>query len=135
MANILPINLLRTVAETTELDGFEYRAGTLVIPQISVVMSDPINFDHPREFRPERFLDANGSLKRCEHLMPFSLGKRQCLGESLARAELFLIFANIFRHFNLRVPLGQAPPSRQRLLGLTVSPPPFSCWVEKRLND
>ena len=43
-------------------------------------------------FRPERFLDSSGKVQKTEHLIPYSIGKRQCLGETLARAELFIFF-------------------------------------------
>ena len=34
-----------------------------------------------------------------EGFMPFSTGRRVCVGESLAKAELFLLFSWLFQHF------------------------------------
>ncbi|EYC19587.1 hypothetical protein Y032_0024g951 [Ancylostoma ceylanicum] len=133
-ANILPINLLRTVAEDVSIDGFHFRQGTLVIPQISILMNDEHFFPDPKQFRPERFLDQSGKLRRIDEFLPFSVGKRQCLGESLARAELFLIFSNLLKQFEFRAPPGEQLSTR-RLLGLTVSPPKYECLVETRKRD
>ncbi|TMS33549.1 hypothetical protein L596_001278 [Steinernema carpocapsae] len=132
IANILPINLLRTVSEDVTIDGFEFPANTLVIPQISIVMNDPQNFDRPEVFNPERFLDFEGNLQKSEHFLPFSIGKRQCLGESLAKSELFLIFANIMRNFEFHVDGDLPPPSTKRVLGLTVSPNKYKCRILRR---
>ena len=41
-------------------------------------------------FRPERFLDGEGRVRRDDHLIPFSIGKRQCLGETLAKVKLYM---------------------------------------------
>ncbi|CAB3404770.1 unnamed protein product [Caenorhabditis bovis] len=120
MANILPINLLRTVAVDTQIDGYSFKKGDLVIPQISILMNDPEFFPDPHTFNPDRFLESTGNLKRIDEFLPFSIGRRQCLGESLARAELFLIFTNCLRNFNF-----------DRVFGLTVSPSPYSCTVTK----
>ncbi|KAH7680062.1 CBN-CYP-33C11 protein, partial [Aphelenchoides avenae] len=56
-------------------------------------------FPEPNRFNPDRFIDEHGSLKRADEVIAFSVGKRQCLGESLARMELFLFVANIFNQF------------------------------------
>ncbi|KAL3089473.1 hypothetical protein niasHS_006857 [Heterodera schachtii] len=130
LANILPINLLRTCTENVSLDGFFFPSGTMVLPQISITLNDPAHFPEPDRFSPERFIDPlNGTLRRIDAFMPFSIGKRQCLGESLARAELFLIFSSLIRHFEFRT---DQPPSRQRIYGLTVSPLPFKCQIIRR---
>uniref|UniRef100_A0A0R3RJW1 Cytochrome P450 18a1 n=1 Tax=Elaeophora elaphi TaxID=1147741 RepID=A0A0R3RJW1_9BILA len=134
IANILPINLLRTVASDIVMGKYYYPAGTLCIPQISIAMNDPANFEKPKEFRPERFLEDDGfTLKKYDAFFPFSIGKRQCLGESLAKAELFLIYANLMRHFRFRIVPNKPNLSTKRLFGLTTSPPPYKCLVENRI--
>ncbi|VDM54044.1 unnamed protein product [Angiostrongylus costaricensis] len=40
---------------------------------------------------------------KVEELIPFTFGKRQCLGEGLARMELFLFTANLFNRYFLAV--------------------------------
>lgn len=134
VANILPINLLRTVSEDVSIDGFEFPAKTLVIPQISILMNDESVFPDAKAFRPERFLGEDGKLRRVDEFLPFSVGKRQCLGESLARAELFLIFGNLLKRFEFR-PTPGSWPSKQRVFGLTVSPPQYECVVQLRKRD
>ncbi|MCP9261732.1 hypothetical protein DINM_005064 [Dirofilaria immitis] len=124
-ANIFPINLLRTVAEDIVMGKYYYPAGTLCIPQISIAMNDPINFEKPRNFVP--------NILRYDAFSPFSIGKRQCLGESLAKAELFLIYANLMKQFRFRTAPNEPNPSTERLFGLTSSPPPYKCLVEKRM--
>uniref|UniRef100_A0A1I7SVA1 Cytochrome P450 2L1 n=1 Tax=Bursaphelenchus xylophilus TaxID=6326 RepID=A0A1I7SVA1_BURXY len=130
LANILPINLLRTVTQDIEIDGYRFKKGSMVLPQVSILLNDPDHFPEPEEFRPDRFLDENQNLRRFEAFMPFSIGKRQCLGESLARMELFLIFANLLRNFSFESCDGEI--SNRRVLGLTVSPPKFRCKVRRR---
>uniref|UniRef100_A0A915D5T3 Cytochrome P450 n=1 Tax=Ditylenchus dipsaci TaxID=166011 RepID=A0A915D5T3_9BILA len=70
---------------------------------------------------PERFLE-NEQLKKVEEFIPFSLGKRQCIGESLARAELFLFSANLFYLFKISAVNPEKPPSINKESGFTVSP-------------
>ena len=50
-------------------------------------------------FRPQRFLDEAGKVTKDEHFIPFSVGKRQCLGETLAKTELFLFFTALVQQY------------------------------------
>uniref|UniRef100_A0A8R1E3E9 Uncharacterized protein n=1 Tax=Caenorhabditis japonica TaxID=281687 RepID=A0A8R1E3E9_CAEJA len=132
VANILPINLLRTVAEDIDIDGYSFRKGDLIVPQISILMNDTEIFEDPHVFNPSRFLDTEGNVKRIDEFLPFSIGRRQCLGESLARAELYLVFANLMKNFNFDV---SQEVSTERILGLTVSPADYVCQVSRRGCD
>ncbi|CAJ0570877.1 unnamed protein product, partial [Mesorhabditis spiculigera] len=99
VANLLPQNLQRKLLEDTVIGGHPIKAGTVVMPQISTVLYDERVFPDPYTFKPERFINSDGSLKKYDELVPFSVGKRQCVGEGLAKVELFLFVANLFQRF------------------------------------
>ena len=55
----------------------------------------------PEVFRPERFLNDNGEFVKHPHVIPFGIGKRSCLGELLARQELYIFTAMISQRFKI----------------------------------
>ncbi|KAJ5999490.1 benzoate 4-monooxygenase cytochrome P450 [Penicillium sp. IBT 35674x] len=61
-------------------------------------------YPEPYEFRPERWLNGGREVRQLErYLVPFNRGVRVCLGLNLARAELFIILATLFRQFKFDV--------------------------------
>uniref|UniRef100_A0A1I7TAU0 CYtochrome P450 family n=1 Tax=Caenorhabditis tropicalis TaxID=1561998 RepID=A0A1I7TAU0_9PELO len=100
-ANIVPLNQIHCVTKDAVINGIPIKKGTGIIPQISTVMLDEQVFPDPYKFNPDRFIDENGKLKKVEELVPFSVGKRQCLGEGLARMELFLFISNFFNRYQV----------------------------------
>lgn len=113
MCNLLPDNLHHSVLRDVVLNGYHLKTGQVVVPQISCVLSDESVFPEPEKFTPERFLDASGQLIKVNELLPFSIGKRVCVGESLARMELFLFLTNIFHQFKVgRFERGSCEPRK-----------------------
>ncbi|KAI1730109.1 cytochrome p450 domain-containing protein [Ditylenchus destructor] len=119
--NLLAQNLNHRTTRDVEIRGHKIRKHTLIVPQISCVLYDEEIFPNAKQFVPERFLDQSGQLKKFEEFIPFSVGKRICLGESMARMELFLFTANLFRRYKISVTHENNPPSAEQQAGLTMS--------------
>lgn len=114
--------------------------GSTVFANILHVHYDPTYWLNPEEFKPERFIDPVTKLyKSDERLIPFSIGKRYCLGQSLAEKEYFLFFAGLLQRFDFESPSNQVLPRIGRdsgiILGLLRSAPFYDVIISKRLND
>nr|XP_053655244.1 cytochrome P450 2L1-like [Cherax quadricarinatus] len=83
-----------TVSDT-RLGGYNIPKGTVVASAAAAIHHDPRYWDHPDEFQPERWLDSEGKfVSKKEGFLPFGIGKRMCLAESLGRTEM-LIFSTV----------------------------------------
>ncbi|XP_056271512.1 cytochrome P450 2J4-like [Pseudoliparis swirei] len=124
MANILPLNLLHMAGRETSVGGFTFPKGTVIMPTLTSVLRDESMWETPHAFNPDHFLDQDGKLRKREAFLPFSAGKRMCLGEPLARMELFLFFTSLLQRFSFSPPPGEEP-SLEFKLGATLCPRPY----------
>ncbi|XP_016022366.1 cytochrome P450 2B11 [Rousettus aegyptiacus] len=104
-ADIFPLSGAHMVTKDTYFRGYTIPKGTDVFPMLNSAHYDPHYFETPDTFNPDHFLDANGALKKNEAFIPFSIGKRICIGESIANAELFLFFTTILQNFSVASPV------------------------------
>ncbi|XP_035241714.1 cytochrome P450 2M1-like isoform X1 [Anguilla anguilla] len=97
--DLAPTSVPHKMMSDTEFKGYCIPQGTMVLPLLSSVLSDPKLWKNPDVFDPENFLNENGSFKKNDGFLAFGLGKRACLGEGLARVELFLYFSTLLQRF------------------------------------
>ena len=113
---------LRRVTEDCEMRGYRIPKNALAVINHWAAHRDPLVWPHPTRFSVENFLGAppTGAKKedaelfeprplvRTDVMLPFSLGKRECLGENLARSELFLFFVRTLQKFTVLTASGYA---------------------------
>ena len=130
-----------------------------MISSLYHVMYDPENFKDPEIFRPERyfldffrfdsltifhnlfrFINQEGKFVNSEKVVPFGIGKRYCLGRSLAEKEYFLFFSGILQQFKLENVPGTKPPNYSIEGGkgskgssLIRAPPQFEIVLKSRI--
>uniref|UniRef100_A0A8C6AEC2 Cytochrome P450 n=1 Tax=Marmota marmota marmota TaxID=9994 RepID=A0A8C6AEC2_MARMA len=105
-ANILPTSLPHATTTNVTFKNYYIPKGTEVITLLTSVLQDPTQWEKPHTFNPEHFLNSKGKFVKREAFMPFSVGNRKCVGESLARMELFLFFTSLMQKFTFQPPHG-----------------------------
>ncbi|XP_043945731.1 cytochrome P450 2K1-like [Protopterus annectens] len=125
--NVVPMNLQHETSMDTHFRGYFFPKGTQVIPLLSSVLQDKTQWKTPDLFNPSHFLNAEGKFVKKDAFMPFSAGRRACIGESLAKMELFLLFVAFLQKFTFCPPPGITAKELdlEPRLGVTRSPKPL----------
>ena len=99
----------REAARDVRLDGVPVAAGTTILFGPLWLHADPRFWDAPERFDPDRFApDRKGDRHKFAYL-PFSAGRRGCIGEPFAWMEGVLVLATVARRWRLGL-AGPVPP-------------------------
>ncbi|XP_008709423.1 steroid 17-alpha-hydroxylase/17,20 lyase [Ursus maritimus] len=142
-ATIREVLRIRPVAPTliphkaivdSSIGEFAIDKGTSVIINLWALHHNEKEWHRPDQFMPERFLDPTKSQLISPSLsyLPFGAGPRSCLGEILARQELFLFMAWLLQRFDLEVPDDGQMPSLEGNPKLVFLIEPFKVKIKVR---
>ncbi|KAJ8246491.1 hypothetical protein GJAV_G00268410 [Gymnothorax javanicus] len=134
LANIVPLSLFHSTSCDVTFQGYFIKKGMTVIPLLTSVLHDEEEWETPHSFNPAHFLDEKGCFIKRNAFMPFSAGRRACLGESLARMELFLFFTFLLQRFCFTPPPGVSEDELDLTpsVGFTLTPSPHQLCAVSR---
>ncbi|WMV21323.1 hypothetical protein MTR67_014708 [Solanum verrucosum] len=100
-----PLLVPRESMEDVKLLDYHIPAKTEVLINAWAIGRDPLLWDDPEEYRPERFLNSDIDFKGLNfELIPFGAGRRGCPGITFAIIINELALARIVHKFNLALP-------------------------------
>ncbi|XP_072308907.1 cytochrome P450 2Y3 [Eucyclogobius newberryi] len=99
--DLVPFSLPHYALKDITFRGYKIPKDTIIFPVLHSVLKEEKQWATPFNFNPEHFLDHNSNFKKNPAFMAFSAGKRACVGESLARMELFVFIVSLLQHFTL----------------------------------
>ncbi len=104
---VVPL-VVRMLTQELQVGSYVLPEGTRVVPSIYLTNRNPRVYEDPKEFRPERFLDATGGRAiNSFSWIPFGGGIRRCIGASFALLEMKVILRTMLSELQPRVPDGR----------------------------
>ncbi|XP_077469019.1 steroid 17-alpha-hydroxylase/17,20 lyase isoform X2 [Stigmatopora argus] len=133
---VSPLLIPHVALQDTSIGNFKVRKGTRVIVNLWSLHHDEKEWKDPELFDPGRFLNSEGTglINPSFSYMPFGAGVRVCLGEALAKMELFLFLSWILQRFTLSSPPGQPPPLLEGKFGVVLQPAKYRVTVTPRTS-
>ncbi len=133
-ASIAPLSVFhRTLEDVPNFRGFFIPKDTIIIPNLYSAMRDPKVWFDPECFIPDRFLSADGqTLVIPEAFIPFGIGKRVCIGQSLAKVELFLLVSSLFQRFKVSTVPDEPKPTIEYSTGTVLILKPHQLVLTER---
>ncbi|CAK1588382.1 unnamed protein product [Parnassius mnemosyne] len=116
----------------TTLAGYNIPEDTMVVSNYTNILMDESLYPEPYSFRPERFL-VDGKVFLPEYYFPFGLSKHRCMGDVLAKCNMFVFTTSMLQKFSFLPVPGEPLPSLEHVDGATPSAAPFKALVVPRM--
>ncbi|KAK0176822.1 hypothetical protein PV328_000926 [Microctonus aethiopoides] len=125
------LNVPHRTMTDANIMGYRIPKDTMIVANFNKVLMDE-SWSDPEVFRPERFIDPEGNISLPNQYIPFSIGKHRCMGEVLAKSNIFVFIATLLQAFTFSPPSIEETPTTEYTDGVTASPLPFKVLLTKR---
>ena len=127
ISSVIPLGVPHKTTCETIVSGYHIPKGTQILFNNWAIHHDERCWEDPYDFKPQRWIDEKGNFVADRYLsfLPFSAGRRVCLGEILARTEIFIFLTRILKQFKIEKVPGEGIPPQASYRSVIHSPKPF----------
>uniref|UniRef100_A0A2P2MZG0 Cytochrome P450 family protein n=1 Tax=Rhizophora mucronata TaxID=61149 RepID=A0A2P2MZG0_RHIMU len=101
----LPLLIPHCPSENCNVGGYDIPKGARVFVNVWAIHRDPLIWENPQEFIPERFLDSRWDYSGTDfNYFPFGSGRRSCAGIAMAERMVLYYLATLLHSFDWKVP-------------------------------
>ena len=94
-------------SEESTICGYRIPAGVNIVTNYNNVMMNEQVFPDANHFNPDRFLNDKGQFVQVAENMPFGIGRRNCIAQTFARIEIFILVVMMAQRFTFVPPAGK----------------------------
>lgn len=127
-----PVGIRNNPTHDTTLRSYDIPSYVEVLAHYEIAHKDPMLFENPDAFKPERFVE-NGKISKTDGFFPFGLGRRMCVGEGMVRNEIFLFVTNFLRRYEVCLSVDGLPTLEKDRMELVTKPYQFNIDVKDRM--
>ncbi|XP_078462766.1 cytochrome P450 1A1-like [Lampetra fluviatilis] len=135
-SSYLPFTIPHSTTQDVVLDGFFIPRDTCVFINQYQINHDPAIWTNPESFDPSRFLSSeSGEVNKelTEKVQIFGLGKRRCLGDTVAQQELFIFLSTLLQNLSITSPPGLPAPDPTPIYSLVLKPARYKVCITPRV--
>jgi len=127
ISSVIPLGVPHKTTCNTTLAGHYIAKDTQILFNNWAIHHDERFWEDPYDFKPERWINEEGNFVADRYLsfLPFSAGRRVCLGEILARTEIYIFLTRILHQFRIEKVPGEGLPPQSSNRSVIHSPKPF----------
>ena len=90
----------REALEEVEIDGFQFKKGSLVLLSLFELHRHKDFWDEPESFKGSRFKDFNDKAYG-NYYYPFGAGPRMCIGNMFATYEMIIVVVEMLKKYRI----------------------------------
>lgn len=132
MSSFAPTGIPHVLLEDVQYEEFYLPKDLILIPNIYHANHNVNVWGDPENFRPDRFLEGTETERKRlrDSVASFQEGKRRCVGEQMAKDNLFLFAARLFQKYSFYPENGKnIAEFLKPIEGFVLMPPKFGVRI------